>query len=74
MAIPAETLREATLQMADWLEQHEFRATAVSGCDPELTESYVRVWVDGYRRAIFELRRVAEPPVVVPDDIGELEP
>lgn len=73
MSIPVDTLREACVQMADWLEGHAFRMTLDPDADPETAKVTAAAWVQGYRRAIFELRSMAEPAVVAPDDISELE-
>lgn len=71
--IPVDTLREACLQLASWLEGRHFAATVQDGADLEVARVAAAAWTEGYRRAIFELRWAAREPVVVPDDISELD-
>lgn len=73
-SIPEPVLREATLVMADWLERRQFGVTMLPGMSRRDAEIATLAWTEGYRRAIHELRWAAQPPVVVPDDIRELEP
>lgn len=73
--IDHETLRAATLIMADWLDERPFRVTINADVDPELAKAYVTVWRAGYTRAIFELRAAAtaDDMIAVPDDLSELD-
>jgi hypothetical protein len=72
--LTVEQKRAACREMADWLEGRRFGVTVDPGADVELAKLAALAWAEGYRRAIFELRWAAREPVVVPDDIGELEP
>lgn len=72
--LTVEQKRAACLEMADWLEGRRFGVTCAPDVDPALAMAAAGGWQEGYRRAIFELRWAAQEPVVVPDDIGELEP
>ena len=68
-----ETLRTATLIMADWLEHRQFNVRNVAGCPPDEFQEFVKVWYDGFRRAVYELRTAATDMPTIPDDISELD-
>lgn len=71
--IPVNMLRQAALVMADWLEHRHFGVTLQPGTDPERGRECAACWAEGYRRAIHELRWAAQEPVIIPDDISELD-
>lgn len=73
--LTVEQKRAACLEMADWLEGREYRLTLPPDADMEQARMRVQSWVQGYRRAIFELRWAAREPVevIVPNDISELD-
>lgn len=71
--VEPEVLRQATLQMADWLEGLEFGATVDGSVSHETAEQLVEAWTAGFCEAIRQLRIVATPPLDVPDDLSELD-
>lgn len=66
----AEVLRSA----ADALEECRFSATVNRSVDADMADQIVDAWVSGFRRAIFELRALADPIPEIPDDASELAP
>jgi hypothetical protein len=71
--VTAQTKRAIVKEMADWLEGRQFGVTCAPEADPEIVELATASWAQGYRRAIHELRCAAQEPIVVPDDLSELD-
>lgn len=73
MADLEDPRRAAWREAADYLEGRTFRATKMAGATDEEARQAAAAWTAGYRRAIHELRSAVMDPVVIPDDLSELD-